>query len=170
MTDRIRCLLLGLALTLTAPAFGTAQIPDALTVDGETVALYAQPLFPLLEARPDLKKKVDRYIGPRCSASWSGLRASWEIRDEQLFLVRLEANPCSDPENVPLRKLGAARGADRLFADWYSGQLRVPQGKEIEYVHMGFESRYERDLLITIEKGRVVHREVRENAPPEPVD
>jgi hypothetical protein len=168
MTIRMRCLLLLLTLVLAAPAFGTAQIPDELTVDGQAVDLYARPILVLLDQRPDLQKKVDRYKDGGCSASWTGLRASWEIRDDQLFLVRLEANPCSDPTTIPLRKLGARRGADRLLADWYSGELRIPQGRELEYVHMGFESRYERDLLLTIEKGRVVRREVRENPAPPP--
>ncbi|HEX4852896.1 hypothetical protein [Arenimonas sp.] len=169
-----RWVLLALMLGLAAGrAAATAQIPDQISFDGQTAALYAQPIQPLLSARPDLKKKVDRYIKGGCSASWSGLRASWEIRDDQLYLVKLEANPCADPKDVPLRKLGAARGADRLLADWYSGQLRVPQGAEIEYVHMGFESQYERDLILTVEKGRIVGREVRENPllqrpPPEP--
>lgn len=162
----ISWVLLALTFWLAAGrASATAQIPDQLTIDGQTVALYAQPIHPLLSQRPDLKKKVDRYIKGGCSASWSGLRASWEIRDEQLYLVKLEANPCADPKTVPLRKLGAPRGADRLLADWFSGQLRVPQGREVEYVHMGFESRFERDLLLTVEKGRVIAREVRENPP-----
>lgn len=166
--------LLVLLLVLAAGrAAATAQIPDQLRFDGQTAALYAQPIHPLLASRPDLKKKVDRYIKGGCSASWSGLRASWEIDGDQLYLVKLEANPCADPKQVPLRKLGAPRGAGRLLADWYSGTLRVPQGAEIEYVHMGFESQFERDLILTVEKGRIVGREVRENPllqrlPPEP--
>jgi hypothetical protein len=34
--------------------------------------------------------------------------------------------------------------------------VRIPQGKILKYVHMGFGSIYELDLFIKIEKGVVV--------------
>ena len=52
---------------------------------------------------------------------------------------------------------------DRVFAHWYSGTLRVPQGKLLDYVHGGYGSTYEDDLLITIEKGMVTGTDVRHN-------
>jgi len=45
-----------------------------------------------------------------------------------------------------------------LFASWYSGMLRVPQGKELNYVHGGFGSLSERDLIIAVESGVVIRR------------
>lgn len=39
---------------------------------------------------------------------------------------------------------------DRVFAHWYTGQLRIPDGEQIEYMHMGFGSQYERDILVTV--------------------
>lgn len=167
---RWRTILAALAAGLAAGAAGaTAQIPDRITYEGQAQALYAQPIHALLEARPDLRRRVERRIGPRCSASWSGLRAEWLVEHDRLYLVGLEANPCErEPDRIPLRKLGARRGEARLFADWFSGELRLPQGAEREYVHMGFESVYERDLFLTIEQGRVVGRRVVENPPPRP--
>jgi len=50
-----------------------------------------------------------------------------------------------------------------VFADWYSGKLRVPDGKEIAYVHMGYGSVYERDLIFTVADGKVQGPEVIEN-------
>lgn len=156
----------GLAASL---AGATAQIPDGISYEGQGHALYSQPIHALLRARPELQARVERYIGPRCSASWSGLRAEWAVEDDRLYLVRLEANPCDrEPDRIPLRKLGARRGETRLFAEWFSGELRLPQGEELEYVHMGFESVYERDLFLTIEKGRLIGRRVVENPRPPP--
>ena len=41
---------------------------------------------------------------------------------------------------------------------WFSGEIRVPVGRMIQYVHMGYESTYESDLLIEIIDGLVVSR------------
>ena len=52
---------------------------------------------------------------------------------------------------------------DRVFAHWYSGTIRIPQGKQLEYVHMGYGSTFERDLFLDIERGVVVATRVRHN-------
>lgn len=46
---------------------------------------------------------------------------------------------------------------------WFTGSLRVPQGKELRYEHMGYETIYEEDLLIEIKNGRLVKEEVIKN-------
>ena len=167
---RFRPLFVLLAAGLASGLAGaTSQIPDGITHEGRSQALYAQPIHALLEAQPKLRRKVERYIGPRCSASWSGLRAEWLVEGDRLYLVRLQANPCeSEPDEIPLRKLGARRGETRLFADWFSGELRLPQGEELEYVHMGFESVYERDLFLKVENGVVTGQRTVENPRPQP--
>ncbi len=50
-----------------------------------------------------------------------------------------------------------------IMADWFSGMLRVPRGKIVEYVHMGFGSVYEKEEHITVEKGIVTERTVIDN-------
>jgi len=44
---------------------------------------------------------------------------------------------------------------NRVEAFWFSGELKVPQGNEIEYVHMGYGSVYERDMVFTLEAGKL---------------
>ena len=57
-------------------------------------------------------------------------------------------------------------GQEKVFADWYSGEIRVPQGKLLEYIHLGFASVYEKDLFLKIEAGQVVgKREIDNTAP-----
>lgn len=48
-------------------------------------------------------------------------------------------------------------------AAWFSGELRTPEGKELLYVHMGYGSVYERDILLTVEKGRITRTKVIDN-------
>ena len=50
-----------------------------------------------------------------------------------------------------------------LFAHWFSGVLRVPRGKLLQYVHMGFATVYEQELHIKIENGVVMETTVVDN-------
>jgi hypothetical protein len=75
---------------------------------------------------------------------------------EGLFPTEPESNDPEDPVHVR-----DAQG--RARADWYSGELRIPQGEMTRYVHGGYGSEYERDRLVMVEQGRVVRDWVREN-------
>ena len=59
--------------------------------------------------------------------------------------------------------------AERVFADWLTGRLRVPQGRLLECIHAGYASRYERDLILDIDRGVLVGTETAHNeGTPEP--
>ena len=66
---------------------------------------------------------------------------------------------------VPLERLFPGYG-DRVFAHWYSGTLRVPQGRQLRYVHMGYASTYERGLMLEIELSMLRGPWMRHNALP----
>lgn len=61
-----------------------------------------------------------------------------------------------------------------IFADWFSGVLRIPKGEVLRYAHMGFATIYEQELLVKIEQGVVVATELVDNRgkdiPPSPPD
>ena len=40
-----------------------------------------------------------------------------------------------------------------VFADWVSGTIRVPMGKMMKYIHMGYESVYQKDMFVTLTNG-----------------
>jgi hypothetical protein len=122
------------------------------------------------------------------SANWRGYLCLWEIRDDCLYLADIEGLICTapaDPTALVKTCGGHHRGACQareakvsdfsngadgpVLADWYSGDLRVPRGKLVKYVHMGYESQYERYLMLTIAKGRFEgERIVAGDAPPPP--
>ncbi|SDG17896.1 hypothetical protein SAMN04244550_03550 [Rhodobacter capsulatus] len=52
---------------------------------------------------------------------------------------------------------------EKVFAQWYSGTLRIPQGELLDYVHMGYGSTYDWDLLLEVQSGVVVSKSVRFN-------
>ncbi len=96
-----------------------------------------------------------------CTALWRGYVGSWEILSDRLYLVGLEAT-MEDGTPANLATLFPAY-PERVFAHWYYGEIRVPQGKLLKYVHQGYNSIYEEDLFILVEKGVVVRTHVRQN-------
>jgi hypothetical protein len=163
---------IGVLCLLLVPACvsATAQIPDTIEVDGERMELFSQPLRQLEQANPRAWRKLARYRqGMQCSAAWFGVLASWKVQDERLYLAAVRASPCSeDSEEIPLRKLfGRRLGRAPVLADWVSGELFIPRGRLVEYVHAGFASQYERYLRLRVENGMVVMRELVEPSPAE---
>jgi hypothetical protein len=127
----------------------TAQVHEKLVLDGQPLTMAFCPPIPVDHPRI---VELDRAQASRdappvinSTACWRGYIGSWEIKDGLFYLAGLQGR---------LRLTGIGP----LLADWFSGILRVPQGKILHYVHMGFGSIYEYEEHIKIETGRVVAR------------
>ena len=92
------------------------------------------------------------------TACWRGYVGTWEITEDRLYLVGLRAWLPSG-EELKLADMLAGQPAP-VFANWFSGTVRCPQGKLLQYVHGGFESRYESDLFLTFDKGVLMDERV----------
>ena len=213
-------LLIIFGIFLSVNLFGTAQISDILIYNNDTVRLYSNPLesyYNKENPRPE-----DFGIGGCWStACWRGYQATWEIKDNKLYLVEI-ADCCFwekymitdnvltslkdklQPELIEKikslegkeydkyefqeklkKKLGKKdfkkhkqiifkaalkprqkANLNKLFRElctdgkvlafWFSGDLTVPKGKLVEYVHMGYMSKYEKELVVSIENGNIV--------------
>jgi len=187
------------AVMAAAAAFGTAQEPDKLILDGKEVPLFENPLeylwvdeagTPVLFSNvfseppptPEERKKMEEFYGRRpevfrkgawSSGNWRGYVATWQLDGDQLMLKRVEqwrmrenpeaaTNAEAEPDiremfDVPIEKVMPGRSLP-VFAEWYSGKLRVPQGEILDYVHMGYGSRYVRDTFLDFRNGVLVSR------------
>lgn len=135
----------------------TAQIPEKLHHEGQVLAMCGEPLadyFALAGTSPGFLVT--------CTALWRGYVGTWEIVDGRLYLIGLEAI-LGDGGKASLATLFPAF-PDRVFAHWFSGRIRVPQGKLLKYVHGGYGSTYERELFFDIERGVVVDTRLQHNA------
>ena len=134
----------------------TAQIAERLHYQGEDVAMCTNPLsdyFAMGGTNPRFESN--------CTALWRGYIGSWEILDDRLYLVGLQGS-LEDGTEASLGTI-FPDFPDRVFAHWYSGTIRIPQGRQLEYVHMGYGSTFERDVFLDIERGVVVNKQVRHN-------
>ena len=133
----------------------TAQRGDTLLLDGEAYSLGTCPALPWHHPR---FRKLSEQEAKAASegailfstACWRRYVATWSIADNRLYLLSIKGIYRLD-------------GEEPLFAEWVSETLRVPQGRRLSYVHMGFGSIFERDLFLGIKMGVVEDRRVVEN-------
>lgn len=130
----------------------TAQIGEVLILDGEELEMAFCPPLPDSDPRIQPADEADEDAPSilRSFACWRGYRGTWEIKSGRFYLVKLQG--CMHL----VRR-------EPLFADWFTGVLRIPRGELLEYVHMGFGSLYKEELHIKIDKGVVVKSRVIEN-------
>ncbi len=155
MNLAMRMLLAGLLLVLAATAGATAQVPDRILVEGREYALNTNPLEIQLRDRPDfLPENISR-----SSANWRGYVAHWAIDGDRLLLrrveVRLYDRQSGESSSVDLLDKLFLEGAP-VAATWYSGALVIPDGRLVNYVHMGYGSTYAHYRVYRIAQGRVV--------------
>lgn len=156
---------------------GTAQYPDLLIFNTQLFDLFSNPLesYPWKDGKEPVLFESE---AGNSTANWRGYIAVWEIDDKKLYLKAIRAFvddgwkeikeekkkggighlPAMVQKKRPISLLelfGEKVQDGRVFADWFSGRLRIPLGAEIDYVHMGYESVYEKDMFIELSEGLV---------------
>ena len=134
----------------------TAQVSEKLLLNGQALRLCEVPLnayFALTGVAPRFRAET--------SACWRGYVGTWEIQDSRLYLIDI-GGTYEDGSPATLESLFPGF-PNRVFAHWYTGTLRVPQGELLKYRHMGWASTFERDLLIEVEDGVVKAMQVQTN-------
>ena len=138
----------------------TAQVSEKLIYGGKEIPLFTNPLSLYL------KNAGISFQSPH-TANWRGYVGTWEILEhsgvERLYLVALSAHKTYE-EILSLSDVFP--GHDKVFAHWFSGELRCPQGELLNYVHGGYASTYEYDLLMDFKQGILVHKHARHNEVP----
>lgn len=137
----------------------TAQTAENLRYRDEDLRMFTNPLSNYFA----IGGNEPLFIAPH-TALWRGYVGSWEINNGRLYLVALEGKIEGDIEATLATVFPDF--PNRVFAHWYSGVIRIPQGELLRYVHGGYASTYERDLLLVIENGVVVDEQIRHNRLP----
>ncbi len=133
----------------------TAQSMEIIYIDGRRHYLASEPFGDYLETLEGAPT-----FSPPDTACWRGYYGKWKIEDNRLYLTGLEgfiSTPDNQYKEIDLNYFFPDQR--EVFAEWFSGEIRIPMGKMIRYVHMGYESLYEKDLIIQIEDG-VVERKI----------
>ena len=138
----------------------TAQFSELLMLEGKQHSLCSYPLASYFALGGE--SVAFRASSTALSRGYIG---TWEILDQgqvqRLYLIRLQGW-LQDESPVSLETVFPGY-PQRVFAHWFSGTLRLPQGQLLHYVHGGFGSCYEQDLLIDVSRGVVTAKRVRVN-------
>ena len=122
----------------------TSQARDILSYNGEKTTIATEPLKPYLENRSDIS-----FIF-KSTALVRGYIGTWKIKNKKLYLVSL-LGFIENNENVDLNYLFPNK--KEVFADWFSGQIRIPEGNLLKKIRVGYASVFERDKILKFKKG-----------------
>jgi len=146
--------------------FATAQFPDILIYKGDTLSLFANPLEQLFKDDTIAPKLFGDKEGCASTACWRGYQANWELVNNELYLTGIYSC-CYDKDSIKadLKALfGEKYQNGKVKADWFTGTIIVPKGKLVYYVHMGYESIYEKELALKIKKGVLIGTKLYDNS------
>lgn len=138
-------------MTISEFGFATGQIPDYLIINKDTIAIFSNPLEQYLELTG--KRELIDFVGCGSTACWRGYKASWKLKNDSLFLIRITSchNDCGlKIQDANLEKMF---GTNEVFAYWFNGKIVAPKGKLVQYIHMGYASIYEKELHFTFKNG-----------------
>lgn len=134
----------------------TAQIKEKLIYKGRKLNMAAEPLGRYLAKRYDLQVNLHS-LGTAC---WRGYMGEWEVRGDKLYLIKLKINLYHEARNGMDYLFP---GQKEVFAEWFTGIVRVPTGDMLRYVHMGYASIFEKDLFLTFEEGILTDERIVDN-------
>lgn len=118
---------------------------------------------PLASYLSKLKKKP-KLIFPS-SACWREYYGTWEIKDDKLYLIAFEGYTV-DCSNKSYWKVGMDfifPDQSEVFANWFTGEIRVPLGDMLDYVHGGYLSSFEKDMFLEFKNGHLTGQRTVDN-------
>lgn len=147
-----------LSLVIALPLGATAQAPEILKFGGKTYFIHTNPLTPVLMEKPGRLPEA----GAHSTGLWRGYIGSWSIRGNRLMLddVKVPTRHYMDDDAPEEKQFQSAMKplfgtSEPQVATWFTGNLIVPTGEMVNYVHMGYGSTYSSYMVLTIVKGVV---------------
>lgn len=144
-------------------AFATGQESDVIYYRGQQWWLLARPADSDSSLSATLEKNLP---SERCqsTANWGGYVGYWSVRNGVLVLDSIRIENLKDGEYVGItlpnsfiqRTFKAYEEGGIVIARWYSGTLRLAQGKMLRYEHDGWNRNYETEIELTVHNGRIV--------------
>jgi len=137
-----------------------AQIPDILILDGTKMDLYSNPL----ESYFDLYSySIKRPAFQATESCKRGYVATLELHNHLLILREIKGNIQTSnfifwKKVIPYswKMLFPKVQSNGVVASWFTGKIRIPQGNKLFYVHHAYDSRFEREIIITFDKGEAI--------------
>jgi hypothetical protein len=153
-------------LFVTIKCYSTAQVPDYLVIDNDTIAIFANPLEQYFEKLGN--REIIGLKGCGSTACWRGYKAVWRLKNDSLFLTAITSchsgDWCTDIRDADLDLMfGDDYKNNCVFASWVSSDIMAPKGKLVQYIHMGYGSIYEENRYFTFSNGIKIKEKIQSN-------
>jgi hypothetical protein len=128
----------------------TAQRVDTIIINSSEYGIHELPLEQYWEQnhnRPpvfSLETSLNR-----------GYYAKWQIQKGKLFLIGFYGESWFPYEVYGLSAIFPTAD-EKIFADWYTGNISIPGGRLVNYHHAGRGAEYEYTTTMSIASGIVV--------------
>ena len=132
----------------------TTQAGDILSYNGTKTTIATEPLKPYLEKRSDVS-----FIF-KSTALVRGYIGSWKIKNKKLYLVSF-LGFIKNNVQVDLKYL--FQNKTEVFAYWFSGDIRIPEGDLLQKINIGYASVFARDRLLNFNKGILISETLKDN-------
>lgn len=133
----------------------TAQISEQFVFNDETYSIECVPLKSYLE----LLSEPIKFDAPH-TALWRGYCAKWALEDNELYLIRFNGYLEGGTE-VGMDYLFPRQ--QKVFAGWFNGEIKVPQGEVIYRGGYNYRTLFEKDICLTFKYGKLVGTEIIDN-------
>jgi len=130
------------------------QAGDILSYNGKKTTIAIEPLKSYLETRSDVS-----FIF-KSTALVRGYIGTWKIKNKKLYLVSL-VGFIENNDKVDLKYLFPNK--TEVFADWFCGDIRIPEGDLLQKINTGYASVFARDRVINFNKGLLISETVKDN-------
>lgn len=167
-----RILILCVFVLQVSYLFATGSSCDIIYIDGEKWFLMDKPLI----YDSILYRKLLNFLPKErnvSTANWDGYTAYWMVRDEKLYLEKIEVDLYKKQEGKEYVQILSADTLKSLFpsycddkgiyAGWFSGKMRSGRGKNIRYIHMSFDRNMEEECVMAIRNGSVIRKQFYHN-------
>lgn len=129
------------------------QVPEHIRYKSRDYKVHDYPMAGWFRKKKNRKVKLMWTM----TSNWRGYQARWEVDDGSLFLVSFHG---LDLEGRELSLGDLFPGHSRVFADWFTGQIRLPRGRRLNTRPTFPVPRYGRYRVLVFNEG--VLKEVRD--------
>lgn len=144
-------IIISIVISLLSPtkALYTAQAPDYLIYNEDTLAIFSNPLETYFQQHPNIKNPFSE-LPLLATGCWRGYIAYWELRNDSLFLKDIYR----DKIKFDIAQVITDRDTNNdVFADWVNQDIPHPYGNLVYYIHDAYLSIYEFEKVFHLEAG-----------------
>lgn len=140
-------------LLFSGKTFATPQVQEVLIYGEDTMYVDFYPLEMLMDKDEVLYKMIMRASDCLLSCCWRGHVGTWKIKNDSLFLVRLQDGCLKKDLKLSLFFDTSEISKNGVFAYWFSQEVVANYGKWLDYNEINWSSVYEGTFKCNLNKG-----------------